>query len=510
MAVLSDTGARSARSSRPVSSTATATTASASPKWLPMQAAGRRRRGTRRSGAVRTPPPGGSARGRTARGPASRRDGGGSPRADHHDGARRDAVAADAVAGGAAPPEGVGRRVQPHRLLDHHRRVREPAQVLGGGGPRGEDVVELLVDAALHVRVAAEQVEGEGQGRGGGLVPGEQEDQDLVAHLPRRERRAGLRVAGGEQPRDEVLGVARGVATPLDDGVDDRVERPHGRGRPPPGRGRPGGRQRDRGGGAAAGGLADDREGGADGRDGVVHAGAEQGPADHAQGVLDHLGVQVDPRRGGGRGPAVPQPCGLVGHHGHVAGDAAGGEQRGKGASLLAPALAVAGEQAVAERRGDLAVEEGVLGIALGAGGKVDHVAVLGHGALQGAELVAPELARQTQQQRPSRARHHAAASAGRRHGAPPGRTRKRRLALPLSGWRAMAGTDSAVTSAAWRPAPPRAAASRAASAGSSTPRGATTATWAPRRVWVTWYSTTSGVSTRTLRTTRGWTTTPS
>jgi hypothetical protein len=40
MAVLSGTGAGSARSSRPVSSTATATTASASPKWLPMQARG--------------------------------------------------------------------------------------------------------------------------------------------------------------------------------------------------------------------------------------------------------------------------------------------------------------------------------------------------------------------------------------------------------------------------------------------------------------------------------------
>jgi hypothetical protein len=53
--------------------------------------------------------------------------------------------------------------------------------------------------------MAAQQMHREGQRCRGRLMPGKQEDQDLVTDLLLAHRRAGLRVAGSEQQRNQIL-----------------------------------------------------------------------------------------------------------------------------------------------------------------------------------------------------------------------------------------------------------------------------------------------------------------
>jgi hypothetical protein len=88
--------------------------------------------------------------------------------------------------------------------------------------------------------MAAEEVEREGQRGRRGLVPGEQEDQRLVADLLDVHRLAALGIAGSQQPREEIL-VARGSRVPpaRDQLIDDRVQRSLGARRPAVVRGRP-------------------------------------------------------------------------------------------------------------------------------------------------------------------------------------------------------------------------------------------------------------------------------
>jgi hypothetical protein len=127
-------------------------------------------------------------------------------------------------------------------------------------------------------------------------VPGQQEDQNLVPDVLCGQSCAGLRVAGGQEQRDQVRLVAACTAALVDDGVYDVVERLTRFGSPPLGRRRPVPGQPQRVAGAAADVLAEDRKGGPDDRDRVVDVGAEQDPADHPEGVFGHLGVQVDQR----------------------------------------------------------------------------------------------------------------------------------------------------------------------------------------------------------------------
>lgn len=72
-------------------------------------------------------------------------------------------------------------------------------------------------------------MEGEAEGGGGGLVVGEQEDEDLLAQLGRVEA-AVLGALGLDEQRQQVLAVAgggRAGAAPLgDDAVADLVQRP--------------------------------------------------------------------------------------------------------------------------------------------------------------------------------------------------------------------------------------------------------------------------------------------
>jgi hypothetical protein len=104
--------------------------------------------------------------------------------------------------------------------------------------------------------------------------------------------------------------------------------------------------------------LVDDREGGGDLGDGGVQVATEQQPAEHPHGVAGHLAVQVHrTARGERRLPSLQQAGGLLGHHRGVAGDPLAGEQRLDAAPLSPPAVAVAGQQPITKRRGDLAVQ---------------------------------------------------------------------------------------------------------------------------------------------------------
>jgi hypothetical protein len=70
--------------------------------------------------------------------------------------------------------------------------VLEPGHVVDGRRPLVEDRVDLVVDPPLFGCMAAEELEGECQRRGCGLVPGQQEDQRLVTDLLDVHRRAGV------------------------------------------------------------------------------------------------------------------------------------------------------------------------------------------------------------------------------------------------------------------------------------------------------------------------------
>ena len=73
----------------------------------------------------------------------------------------------------------------------------EGGRVVERRRPAVEDRIELVMDELLLARVAAEEVERERQRGGRRLMPGEQEDQRLVAHLLDVHRFAGVRIAGG-------------------------------------------------------------------------------------------------------------------------------------------------------------------------------------------------------------------------------------------------------------------------------------------------------------------------
>ena len=102
------------------------------------------------------------------------------------------------------------------RLLDQPRRgVRQHRPPAQGLLDRGRQVVvavvgvELVHEACQHVGRAREPLEGPGELRGGGLVPGHEQRHQLVAKLLVGHRRAVL-VAGCQQHREHVVAV-RGV-----------------------------------------------------------------------------------------------------------------------------------------------------------------------------------------------------------------------------------------------------------------------------------------------------------
>ena len=148
-------------------------------------------------------------------------------RPDQDDVALPDPVAAERAVLEAAPDGDRHRRVDPHRLLDHLRGVRQRHQVLvpqvvvwvAAGDP-----VDLGDQLLLHVRVGGQHV---GQPRGGdrGAVEAVgQVHEDLVADRLGVEELAGLRVRRADQPGEQVgLRPERAGVHP---GADQRVGRP--------------------------------------------------------------------------------------------------------------------------------------------------------------------------------------------------------------------------------------------------------------------------------------------
>ena len=205
-----------------------------------------------------------------------------------------------------------------------------------------------------------------------GLMPGEQKDQHLVAHLLGVHRRAGVQIAGAQQPREEIVATGSGLLPICDQRVDDVVERSPGARSPAVAGGGPGRRRRQRRHRAPERVPVEHRER----RVGLHHQRlghvvAEDRPPDDSQRQLDHLGVGVNARAVSR--DAIPAPrdgSGLLGHQLRVCVDLSTGEQRLDEAPLPLPDLAFAGEQSPAEGLRDLLVEPGALRIALARAGQ--------------------------------------------------------------------------------------------------------------------------------------------
>ena len=126
---------------------------------------------------------------------------------------RRDPVAAELELGVGSARADPRRRVEAERLLHHHVEVGHLGEELGGVRRLiPGNSVALVREALAPFRVAGELVEEEGEGRGGRVVAGEQQRQDLVANLLVGEA-VSLRVLGLDQePEDVLAGVALAAA----------------------------------------------------------------------------------------------------------------------------------------------------------------------------------------------------------------------------------------------------------------------------------------------------------
>ena len=123
-----------------------------------------------------------------------------------------------------------------HGDAGDHRGSDRAARSDPGGGVQAQRLVHGQVEVERFVvdqlRVARELVEEEGDGRGRGVVAGEQQRHDLVAHVAVRQRLAGL-VARVQEQAEDVL--AAGAARPAvgdlakDQAVEAAAGLPHAR-----------------------------------------------------------------------------------------------------------------------------------------------------------------------------------------------------------------------------------------------------------------------------------------
>ena len=122
-----------------------------------------------------------------------------------------------------------GGRVQAEGLVEDHLQIGQALahQLVGGGQGAGELGVLLGDQAGDDVRVAGELVEHEGDGRGGGVVAGEQEGHDLVADLGVGQGGAVF-VGGVDEQREDVIAALPGGAPAGDLRVDQARERAGG------------------------------------------------------------------------------------------------------------------------------------------------------------------------------------------------------------------------------------------------------------------------------------------
>ncbi len=101
--------------------------------------------------------------------------------------------------------------------------VVQPRQVVEGGWPAAEHLVQLGVQPGLHFREFGEDVEGPGHGVAGSLRPADEEGHDLVVDLLVGQPVLGLLVTGRDQDRQQVAVVRPGPALELDGLPDDPV-----------------------------------------------------------------------------------------------------------------------------------------------------------------------------------------------------------------------------------------------------------------------------------------------
>ena len=135
--------------------------------------------------------------------------------AEQRGGSGRDDVPASRKVRHDAPPHGPRGRIEPERFGEHLAREWQHGQVGGGGQPIAQYLLELLVEAFLHLGVLRQQIERPGQGDGRGFVAGKEQGRGLVADLLVRHPHGAvpvLLVPGGQEHRQEVAAVAGGPA----------------------------------------------------------------------------------------------------------------------------------------------------------------------------------------------------------------------------------------------------------------------------------------------------------
>ncbi|MND81239.1 hypothetical protein D3C80_730260 [compost metagenome] len=146
------------------------------------------------------------------------------PGHDQHGLARLDLMPADDVVGHGLTDHGRGGREQAHGLLDH-RPV--PVQIAQGAGA-AIPVVGFGLEDTGHARIATDQVQGPAQGPRRGLMPRQDEGQDVGRDLMVRQARpVAVLVSGAEQGGQQVVGrvaLRQSGPTPGHQGVDPVLE----------------------------------------------------------------------------------------------------------------------------------------------------------------------------------------------------------------------------------------------------------------------------------------------
>ncbi|OIQ72610.1 hypothetical protein GALL_457610 [mine drainage metagenome] len=244
-----------------------------------------------------------------------------------------------------------GGGIEAQRLVDDLTDVGQPWDVGCGGGAGAKDRLRLVPRTGLHGLIEGGEVERPGEGEGGGVVPRDDEGQQVIAQLCRGHAAVGGGVLAIQQQVKQVgdrvgptgaAGVDRGVGDPLHiahrlGGTDAA------KARNPCGRADHVQQRNPRGvGDVVVDGTVHDRA--------VESIAAGQGNVgDHLKRGGDHFIEQV----GGAAGGGVKSRGGMFGgarHHRGKVGDVAVRENRGCDAALPVPMRAFRDEQAVTDR----------------------------------------------------------------------------------------------------------------------------------------------------------------
>ena len=124
-----------------------------------------------------------------------------------------------------AAPDRPGRRVEPHRLAQHHLQVGQSLRVSHRRRRAPEHRIQLFVERRLDSRVLRQEIEGPRERHGGGLVSSQQDRHRLVAQLPVAHRaRAAFVVARQEEHAEQIAAVPSVFPVLGDEPIDDLVK----------------------------------------------------------------------------------------------------------------------------------------------------------------------------------------------------------------------------------------------------------------------------------------------